>query len=376
MGVVADYIAARNMAQDRASKAVDVAHARARQPVVEGQQDQIVAQKLAAGEQDLTKGAADIAGAADDRQRTLDAGLVQRRGQFAGAIARQIDANPNAKPSDIAKNAPPEVLKAVGLDDPEQLAHFAEVYDNNPQQLRAAADMYGQGRKVKQHSFVNKDGQDGMMVEFDDGTQQFNAGVTENKQFRPAAEVDPEMTSLKKELIRTQISNTGARTAATEAKSGGGSAADAAAEDLLQSMEDYKSGLNELEANGGAVRTGGNIVSNALNVAAATGAGKVAGSVLGDKNTATRQKLDQIGPTILHTYAAALGLKSAQLNTEKEYQRFKAVMSDPNAPTPVRLQAFNDLERHIKSAVAARNGVKTDAKAADTDIEALLNKYK
>lgn len=96
---------------------------------------------------------------------------------FNEAIARQLEADPNLKPSEVMARAPDAVKKRVGLDTPEAQAHFAEVYDKNPAQLRADAQMYGgSGRKVKSSDAATKDGVDGFFQTFEDGTTNFVPG--------------------------------------------------------------------------------------------------------------------------------------------------------------------------------------------------------
>lgn len=344
-GFASSFIAARNDAAKRTAEAEDRAHMRARQPIVEAQQDQFAAQKLAAGEQDLTKGAADIAASAEARKLTAQQTLMARRAQFTGAIANQLDQNPNAKPSEIAAKAPPEVLQAVGLDDPQQMAHFAEVYDNNPQQLRVASQMYGApGRKlVKAERGEDKDGKPGSLITFADGTQEFHADYAPSKEFAPKAPVDPEMQDLKKELIRTQISNTGARTAATEAATTSKAGSPEQTSGVVADLNDFIGKIKALDTGGGAVKPGQNIVQNALNAGLSTGAGKVAGAIMGEKNTPTRQAIDTLAPAILQSYAKALGMTGQQLNTEKEYGRYARVLGDPTADPGVRVEAAERL---------------------------------
>lgn len=183
-GVVSSFIAARDAAEKNAAAREDRAHLRARQPVVEGQQDQFAAQKLAAGDQELAAGAATAKRTAEADDETHQKLVFQRAGQFTGAIANQLEKAPSGtKPSDIMRNAPPEVLKSIHLDSPEAQAIFAEKFDKDPSQLRVHAQMYGApGKKLKSTELVKKDGKEGQMITFEDGTQEFHPGIEGNKQ--------------------------------------------------------------------------------------------------------------------------------------------------------------------------------------------------
>lgn len=159
-------------------QSVELAYQRSRRAVTDPLEDQEAALKLKADQLNTDNLPTAIAQkneaarlANEEAAQTNDFSntnrVYQRAGQYLGAVANQLDANPNAKPSDILKTTPPEVLKAVHLDTPDAQAHFAEVYDADPSLVRAHAQQYGAGRKVTKSEFVTKDGTPGFLQTFE-----------------------------------------------------------------------------------------------------------------------------------------------------------------------------------------------------------------
>lgn len=159
-------------------QSVENAYVRSRRAITDPVADQEAALKLQSEQATVANQPTAIANAntAAADQHTAASGendfnatnrVFQRAGQYLGAVANQLDQNPQAKPSDVLKTTPPEVLKAIHLDTPEAQQHFAEVYDANPSLVRAHAQAYGAGRKVVKSDFVTKDGVKGYMQTFE-----------------------------------------------------------------------------------------------------------------------------------------------------------------------------------------------------------------
>ena len=171
-------INAYEVGKERRRTEAEDAYKAQRRPIVDAQADRSADQKIQAGDQAIRRGDQDIAAG----EREADAALRQRSALFLGAIERQIANNPNAKPSDVMRSAPPEVLRAVGLDNPEAQAAFAQHYDADPSLLRAHAQMQGgAGRQIKSSTAVkNAEGVEGFLQTYEDGYTEFVPGYEQS----------------------------------------------------------------------------------------------------------------------------------------------------------------------------------------------------
>lgn len=170
-------------------------------------------------------------------------------------------------------------------------------------------------------------------------------------EFAPQREKTPEELDAIVALGEQRRAAAGLSTA--KAGAAGGGKSNSTVQATNDSIDDYINAVAKLKAGGGSVEPDANPVSNGLNAAATTGAGKMAARVLGDKNAGTRSDIDAIAPLVLSNIQALTGKKSSQLNTEKEYARFAAVLGDTTASAATRIAAAKRLKAWVATQTAA-----------------------
>jgi hypothetical protein len=121
-----------------------------------------------------------------------------------------------------------------------------------------------------------------------------------------------------------------------------------AADSFQNTTQDFIATLGELKKSGAFVESG-KPISNLGRSIANTGVGRFAGSVFGTRNEELKQQLEATSPSILQSALGMMGVKAAQMNTEKEYQRFAKILGDPNASYETRMKAVTGLSRFVQS---------------------------
>lgn len=180
--MVSSVVQSMELGRQAARQREEDAYTRARRPIENAFSDQKSQLGLDTGRQNMAESAARERRAVAEQDFIDQGRKFARAAQFSETIAGHLERNPEAKPSDIMRQAPPDVLKIVGLDTPEAQQHFAEIYDTNPGQLRVDAQMYGGGKKVKSSEPVESDeGVKGFLQMFEDGSTHFVPGYKSTK---------------------------------------------------------------------------------------------------------------------------------------------------------------------------------------------------
>lgn len=360
-----DVINAYEIGRQAARQREEDAYVKSRRPIVNAFEDQQAQAQIERSRQVMEQADASEARAqgkydTDQRDASRD-DLYAAGALFNEAIARQIDANPNLKPSEIIAKAPPEVLKRVGLDSPDAQAHFAQIYDAEPAQLRAHAQMYGgSGRKIKSSDAAEKDGVDGFLQTFEDGTTNWVPGYTKKATTaNPMAGAYTEPTTgVRRDAYGNVISTpdpdliaavSGAKTGGQlDAKEQAEAPAKAQAmQDMKVDIADMRALLDEGEKKKAFPSTKQGVVDNigaAIATSGLPGVAEAQRAVATDTQT-VRDELKAIVPRIANKIMQASKMGVRMLDTEKEYERFIAQINNPSATVQSQRAALDRLER-------------------------------
>lgn len=367
--MVSSVVQAMELGAQRARQREEDAYQKARRPIENAFADQISQQTIDRNKQVIDTSAAKEAREAKtydrEEQAASDNDLYAAGALFNEAIARQIDANPGAKPSDIIKNAPPEVLRRVKLDTPEAQAHFAQIYDADPSQLRAHAQMYGGGgQKVKTSvAAKDKDGNEGFLQTFEDGTTHFVPGyVATAKESTNPYNVASTLGMYQDKATGQWYQIPGAASGAAQiagAKAESGAVGKAAGEQtaqeparqdarelLQQDINDIRGLIKEGAEKGAFTSTKRDLVGN-VGAALATSVpgADIAQRALSPDNQRIRDEIKSAVPRIANKIMQANNMGVRMLDTEKEYERFIAQVNSGSASTEAQLAALDRLER-------------------------------
>jgi hypothetical protein len=113
------------------------------------------------------------------------------------------------------------------------------------------------------------------------------------------------------------------------------------------------------------------VFSNALARVSSTKAGQIFGQTLGTKPQALRDRIAQIKPLLLTDMMQAAGLKSTQLNSNRELEFYLEATTDISRELGANLAALNRLDKRFGS---GRGIVKADPRI-EAQLEAEFNDY-
>ena len=106
-----------------------------------------------------------------------------------------------------------------------------------------------------------------------------------------------------------------------------------------------KDAYEELQAVGGAIQTGGNVVQNATNRALSTGVGQEVGRAIGTQAQAARDRINNLRPLLIQEIRQATNMGAKGLDSNAELQFYLQAATDPSRDIDTNMAAIETLDK-------------------------------